>query len=96
MRTLGASPAKLMGLMLFEGLLLAAFGAALGLALGHLLTALLGVALAQAQQVAVSGMVWVNEELWVVALALGVGVVAALLPAWRAYRSDVAATLARG
>ena len=96
MRTLGASPAKLMSLMLFEGLLLALIGAALGIALGHVLTGLLGCALTQAKQVSVTGMAWVNEELWLLVLALGVGVVAALLPAWRAYRTDVAATLARG
>ncbi|HKA39246.1 MAG TPA: ABC transporter permease [Burkholderiales bacterium] len=96
MRALGASPAKLMSLMLFEGLLLALIGAAIGIALGHALTGLLGLALTQAKQVSVSGMTWVNEELWLIVLALGVGVVAALLPAWRAYRTDVAATLARG
>ena len=32
----------------------------------------------------------------VFAAALGVGVLAALLPAWRAYRTDIAGTLARG
>jgi putative ABC transport system permease protein len=96
MRALGASPAKLMSLMLFEGLLLALIGAVLGIALGHLLTGLVGYALTQAKQVSVTGMAWVNEELWLVVLALGVGVIAALLPAWRAYRTDVAATLARG
>jgi putative ABC transport system permease protein len=96
MRTLGASPAKLMSLMLFEGLLLALIGAVLGIALGHVLTGVLGYALAQARQVTVTGMAWVNAELWLLVLALGVGVVAALLPAWRAYRTDVAATLARG
>jgi putative ABC transport system permease protein len=96
MRTLGASPAKLMALMLFEGLLLALVGAALGIALGHALTELLGFALAQARQVSVTGMAWVGAELWLVVLALGVGVIASLLPAWRAYRTDVAATLARG
>jgi putative ABC transport system permease protein len=96
MRTLGASPAKLMALMLFEGLLLALVGAALGIALGHALTELLGFALAQARQVSVTGMAWVDAELWLVVLALGVGVIASLLPAWRAYRTDVAATLARG
>jgi putative ABC transport system permease protein len=96
MRTLGASPAKLMSLMLFEGLLLALIGAVLGIALGHLLTGLLGLALTQAKQVSVTGMAWVNAELWLLVLALAVGVIAALLPAWRAYRTDVAATLARG
>jgi ABC-type lipoprotein release transport system permease subunit len=32
----------------------------------------------------------------VVTLALAGGIIAALLPAWRAYRLDVAATLAKG
>ena len=96
MRTLGATPAKLMMLLLFEGMLLSLIGAALGIAAGHALTELLGRALTQARQVSVTGLTWVNAELWLIALALGVGVVAALLPAWRAYRTDVAATLARG
>jgi putative ABC transport system permease protein len=96
MRTLGATPAKLMMLLLFEGMLLSLIGAALGIAAGHALTELLGRALTQARQVSVTGLTWVNAELWLIALALGVGIVAALLPAWRAYRTDVAATLARG
>jgi putative ABC transport system permease protein len=96
MRTLGARPGKLMALMLLEGLLLAGIGAALGIVLGHVLTEVLGIALTAAKQVSVTGWAWVNEELWLVALALGVGVVAALLPAWRAYRTDIAGTLARG
>jgi len=96
MRGLGATPAKLMGLLLFEGLLLAAMGAALGLVLGHALTELLGNVLRQAQQIALTGWTWHPAELWIVALALGVGVLAALLPAWRAYRTDIARILARG
>ena len=96
MRALGASPGKLMALLLFEGLLLALIGAALGLALGHGLTELLGMALKRAKQPEVTGLVWNAAELWLVALAVGVGIVAALIPAWRAYRTDIAGTLARG
>jgi putative ABC transport system permease protein len=96
MRMLGASPRRLMAMMLFEGLLLAALGAALGLVLGHAMTEVLGGLFRAAQQTSVTGWAWVHAELWLVALAAGVGVVAALLPAWRAYRTDIAGTLARG
>ena len=96
MRTLGARPLTLMMLLLFEGLLLALIGGVLGVALGHVLAELLGYALKTAQQVSVTGWTWVTAEWWVLALAAGVGVVAALIPAWRAYRTDIAGTLARG
>lgn len=96
MRALGARPRKLMALLLFEGMLLALIGAALGLVLGHVLTEVLGYALKRANQPEVTGWVWSMSELWLVAIALGVGVVAALVPAWRAYRTDIAGTLARG
>lgn len=96
MRTLGASPGRLFGLLLAEGLVLAGLGAVLGLLLGHGLAALLGVWLNAQQQYPVSGLVFYPAELWVLAAALGVGLAAALLPAWRAYRTDVAGTLSRG
>ncbi|MDP1672563.1 MAG: ABC transporter permease [Burkholderiales bacterium] len=96
MRTLGASPRRLLLLLLFEGLLLAAAGAALGLVLGHAMAEVLGHVLKAAQQIEITGFAWVMEELWVVALALATGILAALLPAWRAYRTDIAGTLARG
>jgi putative ABC transport system permease protein len=96
MRALGASPAKLMALLLVEGLILAAVGAALGLLLGHALTGMLGMALTRTHQVSVTGWIWSENEVFVIVLALGVGFVAALFPAWRARRIDIAATLARG
>ena len=96
MRTLGASPATLMMLMLSEGLLLAVLGGALGIVLGHALAEVLGWMLREARQIEITGWAWVDAEWGLIALALGVGVAAALLPAWRAYRTDIAGTLARG
>lgn len=96
MRMLGATPARLMGLMLLEGSLLAVAGGIAGLGLGHLLTEALGAALAHAQQAAVTGWAWSDHEWWLLAASLGVGILAALIPAWRAYRSDVAPVLAEG
>jgi putative ABC transport system permease protein len=96
MRTLGASPRRLFGLLLLEGLVLALLGALIGVVLGHLFASLLGVWMQSQQQYPVSGLVWRSEELWLAAAALGVGGLAALLPAWRAYRTDVSRTLAQG
>jgi putative ABC transport system permease protein len=95
MRMLGASPGKLMRLVLLEAVALALAGAVIGLALGHLLTEAVGAMLAAAQQPSVTGAAWLDAELWLVALAAGIGLVAGLVPAWRAYRTDIATTLAQ-
>ncbi len=93
MRALGASPARLFGLLLGEAFVLSLLGVALGLLLGHALAALLGAWLERQQSYPVTGLQWRPEELWVAAIALAVGVIAALVPAWRAYRTDVSRTL---
>jgi putative ABC transport system permease protein len=96
MRTLGASPRKLFGLLVMEGLGLALLGALIGLVLGHGLASSLGVWLESQKQYPVTGLEWRPEELWLLVVALAVGLIAALLPAWRAYRTDVSRTLAQG
>jgi putative ABC transport system permease protein len=96
MRTLGASPRKLFGLLMTEGVVLSLLGVAIGLVVGHALASALGAWLETQQHPAVTGLEWRPEELWLVVVALGVGVIAALLPAWRAYRTEVSRTLAQG
>ena len=96
MRALGASPARLFGLLLAEGLALAALGTLAGLALGHLFASALGAWMKAAGQPEVSGAFFLRDELLLAAAALGVGLLAALIPAWRAYRTDVSRTLAQG
>ncbi len=96
MRMLGAGRGRLMGLMLLEGAALALAGGVAGIALGHLFTEVLGQSLGQAKQAAVTGWTWQVEEFYLLALSVGVGIAAALLPAWRAYRTEVATVLAEG
>ena len=96
MRALGAPRGKIVALLLCESLLLAALGLVLGLTLAHGLAANIGVWLPAAAPLEDGAGVFRAEEWTVAALALGVGIMATLIPAWRAYRLDVAATLADG
>ncbi len=96
MRALGASRARVCATLLLESLLLAAAGAFIGVALGHALLALIGAWLPAAAPLASGARRVLAGEAGIVALALAGGILAALLPAWRAYRLDVAATLAKG
>ena len=94
LRSLGASRAKVAGVLLTESVLLAAVGGFAGVALAHGAAAAIGFWLPQAAPLAAAAGRWLPEEWAVVALFLGAGILAALWPAWRAYRLDVAATLA--
>ncbi|MEM7044775.1 MAG: ABC transporter permease [Pseudomonadota bacterium] len=96
MRTMGASPSILFVQLLLEGMLLAGGGVVLGLLLGHGAASLLAASFTSIETLGLSGFAWVAEEAYVVALALAVGLVAALIPAIQAYRTDIAAVLASG
>jgi len=96
MRTLGASRWRVCALLLLEATVLAAAGATLGILAGHALLACIGAWLPAAASLAPVAMRMLPGEGALVALVLAGGILAALLPAWRAYRLDVAATLAKG
>ena len=96
MRALGASRGRLFLHVLCEAILLALAGALLGLLLGHAAAEVLGQMFRHTQQLNMTGLVFVPEQLWLVVMAVGVGALAALIPAIRAYRTDIAETLSRG
>lgn len=96
MRTLGASRGRLFGQLVLEGALLALAGGLLGLALGHTGAEALGRMLPALADWGVGGLAWAPAEIWVLPGALALGVLAALPPAWRAARTDIASTLSAG
>lgn len=95
MRLLGASPGRLAAQTLAESVTLTLAGAILGLFLGHAATHLLGTWLESTRQVQLTGLVWLNEEWALLGGAVVLGLLAALWPAWRISRQDVAPVLAR-
>jgi putative ABC transport system permease protein len=95
LRTLGAGRGSLLRLILIEGMLLALIGAVLGVLLGHAATEVLGRWIAATRHVAITGFTWLPQELWLIAMAAGVGLLAAIVPALFAYRTDIATTLAK-
>jgi putative ABC transport system permease protein len=82
--------------LLLESWLLALAATMLGLLLGVGAVAVAGRWLAQSRAFPVSSWDFTPELLWIGIVAFGVATIAALLPAWRAGRMEVAQTLAQG
>jgi putative ABC transport system permease protein len=93
LRMLGASPAKVAGLVLCEALLLALVAIVLGLSLGHVLAQVAGYWMQAERSLPLTGWIWLSSEAWIVAMGVGVALLAALLPALGAYRLDVTTLL---
>lgn len=93
LRMLGAPAHRVAALIALEALLLAALAAALGLAAGHGLVALLEGLLADRQSLRLGALGWSEAEWLVPLLAGGLALIAAAWPAWRAYRLDVTTLL---
>lgn len=95
LRALGASRFQLVILVFLEGILLTFLGAVVGIVLGH---AFLALVVNQSEQNVVSMLnpwVFLSQELWIVAYALSVGLMASLIPAWSAYQTSIAKQLTK-
>jgi len=93
MRSLGASPFKLFGLIVQESLLLCLAGYTLGIILGRIGIMLLSSLGEEQFQFSVSQSGIAQIEIWLLPLTLCIGLIAALIPAIRAYRSDISSIL---
>ncbi len=93
MRTLGASRGTLFVHIILEGFLLTMLGGILGLAIGHFFLWLLVITNEQGALAGLRPDVFLAEELWLLLIALATGVLASLIPAWNAYRTDIAKQL---
>ncbi|MGA8515337.1 MAG: FtsX-like permease family protein [Burkholderiaceae bacterium] len=89
LRMLGASPARVASVLVWQALILTLAAGLLGLALGHGLAGLVGQQLAADRSLPITGWLWLPQEIWLLGGAVGLALLAALLPVWAAYRLDV-------
>ena len=92
LRSVGYRPWQLFILLLLEGLLLAAIGYVLGWLLSRVGIHFINRQ-AESEFNLQFGVQYVSGEGWLFLLTFLVGIIAALMPAWRAMRMDVSATL---
>jgi putative ABC transport system permease protein len=93
LRAMGATRGAVFGVLMGQGVATAFAGAIAGLALGHAALEVFSQFSPQARDLGLTGALFDQGEIAVAVAALGAGVIAALIPAIRAYREDVAHTL---
>jgi putative ABC transport system permease protein len=93
MRTMGAGRSKLFLLIILEGLMVAVIGYVLGLLLSHGILSLMASNITDDFRYSLSPWRFLPEEIWLLAVALFIGFLAAVLPAVQASKTDIADTL---
>ncbi len=89
MRSLGASRGRIFRLVLWEALLLAQLGALVGRLVGYAGALFIAGQIASHSAIPVPIRYLPGLEIWLVTVPLLFGLLAGLLPAWQAYRTDV-------
>ncbi len=93
MRVMGATQAKIFFLIILEGIILAVIGFLIGIALSHIGMSILSNYMESSYRYSFSGSVFLIEEFYLLLGALGIGLVAALIPAIQASQTDISDTL---
>ena len=95
MRVLGASKSKVLISILFEGVILSVLGYLLCLVLSHSGMELIGNWMQNEYQYEFTGWIFLNSELTYLLVAIVIGLVSALIPAYKAYNTDISETLSK-
>ena len=95
LRVMGATRTQLSGTILLEGLVTAAAGAVLGWLMAHGLLMVARSSFDTMRDLGLSAWQPLPQEGLIIAAVLVIGIIAALIPAWRVMRVDPAAILAR-
>ncbi|MDB5246131.1 MAG: transporter permease [Segetibacter sp.] len=94
MRIMGASQNKLFLVIILEGIILTLIGSVFGIFLGHFALHFIGSSQASTQA-KMTGMFFIPQEGYLFAAGIAIGLVAAIIPAIEAYRSDIAKIISK-
>ena len=94
-RVMGGGKNKLFSLIIFEGLILAVIGYLIGILLSHVAMEVMAHYLQSDYRYSFTGFRWLNDEWLLLILSLGVGFIAAVIPAIQASRTDINKTLSK-
>ena len=93
MRVMGATPGKLFILIILEGLLLAIIGYVIGIILSHLGMGIFAGQMEDKYHYSFSSTKFLVEEFYLLGGAVFIGFIAAIIPAYQAFRTDISQTL---
>ncbi|WP_437921802.1 FtsX-like permease family protein [Sphingobacterium sp. LRF_L2] len=93
MRSMGASQTKLFTLVIVEGIVITAIGGVIGMFLGHFALYIINIQTSESADF-IQVFALNNKEIYLIAVACIIGVVAALIPAIRAYKTSISTILA--
>jgi putative ABC transport system permease protein len=93
MRALGARRSTVTAIIIYESMLVALIGAAVGWILAHAAIAAYSGRIEDQTGVQVGFFTTSGNEIWILPLVIVLALIAALLPAWSAYRTDVGSNL---
>ncbi|MBN8576630.1 MAG: ABC transporter permease [Cytophagales bacterium] len=94
MRSMGASRSKLLWATQVEGITLTLCGSLVGILLGHGAIYLFTMLVAESATAGVSALVFYEQELFLLAGSLVLGIICSVIPSWQAYRTDIHNVLA--
>ena len=93
MRSLGAKKSFIFGMIISEGFLISLAGALSGIFTAHFLIYLFRNKISEAAGIQISGTAYNSNELYIVIGTIILGMIVSLIPAVKAYRTDVAKNL---
>lgn len=96
MRVLGGGRNKLFLLILLEGLILALIGFVVGFLISHIALEVIAGYLQSSYRYSFTGWKFLSSEWWVLGISVALGVIAAVIPAMQAARTDINKTLTEG